>query len=199
MILGEVLGSDAPNLPGTHLAVALARLDYKEEGQSVELAMWPADTLQQARVFYKRLESTDRILSLTTEGWEVWPNFHFGFMTTGYCWTKTTISVAEYVSYWRENIDSAVQIPRRDWDRYWDELVGANIAQKAERQIFDSEFTNTRKSVAAPRPGLSCVFSWSLDEAERLDSSGKFTRAVKERINQLLHALGEESSQLDTA
>ncbi len=193
MVLSEVLGSDAPTLPGRHLAVALARLNYNEKERTVELAMWPADTLQQARVFYKKPDAIERLLMLTNDQWSVWPNFHFGFMAAGFCWTTTTLPVAEYMSYWRDNIDSVVQIPRSNWNDNWDMLVKAKIVEFAERSGFDNDFTNTQRPTATPRPGLACVFTWSFDEAERLDSSRKFTIAVKDRINQLLGALDEEA------
>ena len=193
MVSSEVLGSDAPTLPGRHLTVALARLEYDENERSVELKMWPADTLQQARFFYKKPEAIERIVMLANDQWDVWPNFHFGFMAAGFCWTTTTLSLAEYVSYWRDNIDSVVQIYRQDWDEYWEKLVKAKVVDQTERGNFDNDFTNTQRPTATPRPGLACVFSWSLDEAERLDSSGKFAIAVKERINQLLGALGEDA------
>jgi hypothetical protein len=48
------------------------------------------------------------------------------------------------------------------------------------------------KNSLIPRPGIGCKFVWSLDEAERLDDRGQLTKSVKERINQLLEALGED-------
>ncbi len=192
MVSNEVLKSDAPTLPGRHLAVALARLEYDENKRSVELKMWPADTLQQARIFYRKPEAIEQTVMLTNNQWDVRPNFHFGFMAAGFCWTTTTLSLADYVLYWSENIDSVMQIPRQHWNDYWDKLVKAKVVDQTQRGSFDKDFTNTQRPTATPRSGLACVFGWTLDEAERLDSSGEFTIAVKERINQLLGALGEE-------
>ena len=86
------LGVMRQPFPGRHLAVALARLEYDENGRSVELKMWPADTLQQARIFYRKPEAIERIVMLTNDQWDVSPNFHFGFMAAGFCWTTTTLS-----------------------------------------------------------------------------------------------------------
>jgi hypothetical protein len=189
-ILSEILGGDGATLPGTHTAVTTAYLDY--ENRQVRLRMYPADTLQQARVFYDRLNVVDRILDLDHEGWNVSPNFHFGFMAKGFCWTTTIMPLKEYMSYWQKNIKNAVQVERRDWDGYWDKLVKAKIAEPADREDFDHNFTNTTgRHSATPRPGIQCTFVWSLDEAERLDARGQLTKAVKERINQLLDVLDE--------
>ncbi len=91
MILMEVLGSDAPKFPGMHLAVTPAQLNYNRKNRTVELTMWPADTLEQAREFYKRPEAIKRLLMLADEGWRIGPNFHFGFVASGLCWMTTAL------------------------------------------------------------------------------------------------------------
>ena len=68
----------------------------------------------------------------------------------------------------------------------------AKIAEPADRDQFDHDFTNTGRQSATPRPGIQCTFAWHLDEAERLDSGEQLAKAVKERINQLLEAVGED-------
>jgi hypothetical protein len=131
-------------------------------------------------------------LKLQNEGWSVSPNFHFGFMATGYCWTNTTVPVVEYMRYWLERIDDAGQIERRDWEQYWRNLVNDKIAKTEDRESFDRDFTNTARASATPRPGVRCTFDWHLDEAERLDAQGQLKNAVTKRINQLLEALDED-------
>jgi hypothetical protein len=172
--------------------VKLARLEYESKERLVTLHMWPADTLEQARSVYAQREVVERVLRLQNEGWGVSPNFHFGFMTPGYCWTDTSLPVAEYMQYWLQRIGDVGKIERGDWDQYWLNLVQERIAKPENRESFDRYFTNTKKASATPRPGISCTFDWRLDEAERLDARGQLTKSVSKRINQLLEALGEE-------
>lgn len=190
-ILNEILGTDG-SLPGIHTSVKLALLEYEGEKRLVRLRMWPADTLEQARFFYARPEVIDRILRLENEGWSLSPNFHFGFMATGCCHTDTAIQVAEYMRYWQERIGVVGQIKRQDWNQCWHDLVDNKIAKPENRESFDQYFTNTNRASATPRPGIQCAFGWSLEEAERSDGQGRLTNAIRERINQLLEALGEE-------
>jgi hypothetical protein len=192
-ILREVLDSDNTYLPGIHTSVKLARLEYESETRLVKLCMWPADTLEQARSFYARPESVERVLKLQSEGWSVSPNFHFGFRARGDCWTDTTMPVADYMRYWLERIGDAGQIKRCDWDQYWRSLVRDKIAKPEDRELFDDKFTNTAYASATPRPGVKCTFNWRLDEAERLDARAQLRNAVQQCINQLLEALGEDS------
>ncbi|MFM9865095.1 MAG: hypothetical protein ACKVRO_15965 [Micropepsaceae bacterium] len=189
-ILAHVLGGEPTRLPGTHSTVTNAYLTYVD--RQVRLRMYPADTLQQARAFYSRPNAVERVLILQTQGWRVLPNFHFGFMAKGFCWTKTTAPVAEYAAYWQKTISSTGQIERKDWNKYWRELVNARVVDSADREEFDDSFTRTSRTSASPRPGICCEFVWSIEDAERLDDSELLTRAAKERINQLLHSLGED-------
>jgi hypothetical protein len=190
-ILSEVLDTDDTILPGTHTSVKLAYLEYESEKRLIKLCMWPGDTLEQARSFYARPETVERVLKLQNEGWSVSPNFHFGFMATGYCWTNTAMPVAEYMRYWLEHIHDAGKIERRHWDHYWRTLVSEKIAKPGDRESFDRDFTNTARASATPRPGVKCTFYWGLEEAERLDANGQLQNLVRERIDRLLEALGE--------
>jgi hypothetical protein len=121
--------------------------------------MWPADTLEQARSFYARPGTIEQVLKLEDEGWRITPNFHFGFMATGYCWTATSMPVAQYMRYWLERIVDAGQIERRYWDQYWHNLVSKKIANREDRDSFDRDFTNTARASATPRPGIACTFA----------------------------------------
>ena len=190
-ILREVLRSDGVALPGTHYAVITAYLEYDEDRQ-VKLRMYPADTLEQANVFYNRPNAVERTLVLEQEGWTIRPNFHFGFMAKGFDRTNTDLRLAEYLRYWQLNIKNTGLVGREVWNAYWDKLVKAKIAEPADRDQFDHDFTNTGRQSATPRPGIQCTFAWHLDEAERLDSGEQLAKAVKERINQLLEAVGED-------
>jgi hypothetical protein len=192
-ILSKVLGTDGATLPGVHTSVKLARLEHDSERRLIKLRMWPADTLEQARAFYARPKAIERVLKLQNDGWSVSPNFHFGFMATGYCWTRTTMSVADYMWHWLERIGDVGQIERRGWDQYWRNLVNEKIADPRDRERFDHDFTNTQRASATPRPGIACTFDWRFDEAARLDDDrGQLTNAVIMRVNQLLEALGED-------
>jgi hypothetical protein len=193
-ILRDILATEDNSLPGAHTAVVTAYLEYKD--RQVQLHMYPADTLQQARVFYGRPHAVERTLMLQDNGWTIEPNFHFGFMAKGLSWTETDLLPEDYLRYWQRNIGSATQVERRDWNAYWEELLKAKIAKPSDRDQFDHDFTNTDRQFASPRPGLNCAFSWDLDEAERLDARGQFAQAVKQSIDGLLEALGENKIDL---
>ena len=58
----------------------------------VALVLYPADTLEQARHLYWDPTQTERLLALRQHGWEVQPNFHFGYAEKGLTWAQTGLS-----------------------------------------------------------------------------------------------------------
>lgn len=171
--------------------VSRACLEFDEESQSIQLRVYPADTLTQAKAFYTRPRAVSAVLSLRNRDWEVKPNFHFGFMASGCVWTTADAPLEEYVAYWREQIGSTVAINRNDWEALWSDLVQRRFARDEEKVTFDQYFTATNRNSATPRPGLRCFYSWKLSDAKRLDDRNLLVSAVAGQLNVVLQALGE--------
>lgn len=130
-------------------------------GGTLTFAAHPGDTLDQARQLYASPTTVSSILSLQRSGWAVRPNFHFGYMTKGLCWSTTGLSVEEYATYWTERIEVTRVIRRPDWDVELDRLVEARILAEGDLECFDQQFRNTKRDMATPRPGMSVERSWS--------------------------------------
>ena len=80
-------------------------------------SVYPADTLSQARAFfYTSPAAVAAVLTLVSDpAWKVMPNFHFGHMEGGYCWTTTKAPVERYISLWQERIAQTRAEKREDW------------------------------------------------------------------------------------
>lgn len=194
-IQGEAVGTAEPgkalgwrNLAGT-AKIAMAWLGVADDGATVCLRMYPADTLGQARAFYGDPSSVDAVLALRSSGWRVEPNFHWGFMAPGYAWTSTPTTVEKYCAHWIEVIGVTRELDRSEWEAYWAKLEAAQVVEPAGKEGFDAEFTRSKRQRAHPRPGLSCEYSWPLSEARRLDAAGNFAGRVRDCLNQALTAL----------
>jgi hypothetical protein len=186
-------------LPG-RLTVDRAYLEFEKSLQHIELRVYPADTLTQAKAFYSRPGAVSKVLSLRDGdgGWNVQANFHFGYMARGLAWTTTDAQLEEYVGYWCEQIGSVGPINRENgkWEEFWKELVERRFARNDQKTLFDQAFTNTARKLATPRPGLRCVYSWKLSEAKLLDDDNRLVAAVAEQLNIMLRALGEKPLDL---
>lgn len=53
------------------------------EGDQILLEFYPADTLEQAKIVYGEPWRVERLLALRRNGWQMAPNFHFGYIAKG--------------------------------------------------------------------------------------------------------------------
>ena len=172
--------------------VEKAYLGMAESGDAIELRLFPGDTLTQARRFYANASAVERFRSLTvSDGWRAEPNFHFGHMQPGFCWTTCTIELDAYLELWQKRISETRPIPREEWGRFWKWLEKNGMAAPEDRAEFDRHFTATGRAKASPRPGLRLVRHWGLNDAERLDVRGRLASEVGTALQLALRALSE--------
>lgn len=198
-VLGEAANAEADGSPTgprveTPAETVAGRDAYLTtlDGDLIQLALYPADTLGQAAEFFKRPAAVDGVRALAgAEGWSVKPNFHFGHMQRGFCWTASDIDLDDYLQLWQERTATESSVARENWDDYWAWLIAEKIARPEDRPEFDRHFTATARKTATPRPGLVLARLWPLAEAERLDSRGEFAPAVKEALQTALRTVGE--------
>lgn len=197
-VLSEAIGTEAtidgwgPNVPtpGGKLIGANAYLILKEGG--VQLQLFPADTLTQARAFYTNTAAVDGLLALAAQpGWEAGSNFHFGHFQRGYCWTCNETDVEHYIKTWRKEIFDAGPIPEEEWPEYWEWLEKEQTACADDWPEFERHFVNTDRTTATPRPGLWLARHSDYEEAEALDGKGVLAHQVRGALNEALTAVGE--------
>lgn len=169
--------------------VFMAWLGYDPENRVVSLEMFPADTLGQARAFYADTDSVQAVLDLRNEGWQVRPNFHWGFAARGYAWCRSPLAVEAYCDYWIREIPGTREVARPEWDSYLARLEADGIVDQAGRDAFEQELVASQRQKVSARPGLFCEYIWSLPEATDMDDRGELVGAVRDRINQMLKAL----------
>jgi hypothetical protein len=186
---------ELPHLPGTG---SRAYLRSTPDPCGIELSLYPADTLSQAREFYTNKNVVAAVLKLGERpGWHVRPNFHFGHMEGGYAWCTTRIDTDRYIELWQERIGRINMVPRQAWDEYWRSLEQEGVASSEDRAEFDRHFTATSRSTATPRPGLAVVRRWEMTDAERMDGNRSFIRHVTEALRLAVASLsGTESAAL---
>ncbi len=172
--------------------LAMAWLGLSSDASTVRLCMYPGDTLGQSREFYGNPSVVQAVLELKRDGWQVEPNFHWGFMTGGYAGSKTPLSVEKYCAYWIAEIGGTRELSRSEWDAYWNKLERNHIVEASGKEAFDGQFTRSQRPRAHPRPGLVCEYTWPIADARRLDSRGKFVETVRVRLNQMLTVLGAQ-------
>jgi len=175
------------------VTVKYAYLDT-DSAHEAPLRLYPGDTLEQARLLYADRGRCERMLALRERGWEVEPNFHFGFMTRGLTWTRSKLTADEYVEYWVDRIDSTTPITRDKWDAELQRLIEDGIFDAADVPQFHADFADTARMSASPRPGLALTSRWLAIDAFRPG----FTQALRAALWEALTALGEPLSVFNT-
>jgi hypothetical protein len=105
------------------------------------------------------------------------------------------INSARYFSFWlshpemiRGNIDR--ELVATEW---WDEWAEAGMVRPDDREQICKRFSERQKVNVCP--GFRLRYSWSLPEAERLDSlrtSSVFVAAVRDQIREAFQAIGQD-------
>jgi hypothetical protein len=111
--LGRILerATGKPLVPGRHAPMvrtgaddvigANAYLRVLRDSPEGGLAVYPADTLTQAKAFYRCHNALAGVRELRAlPGWHARPNFHFGHFQRGYCWTCNKRDLDEFVQLW---------------------------------------------------------------------------------------------------
>jgi hypothetical protein len=188
-----VIGRRGPRVPTGADGVigANAYLRVLSDRPEVGLAVYPADTLTQAKAFYRRHNALAGVRELRPlPGWHARPNFHFGYFQRGYCWTCNERGLDEYVQLWVRRIEREVAVRREDWDRYWSWLEAERIACPADRSEFDRHFVNSKRPVAVPRPGLALSRRWPLEDAQARSGEDRLRREVRQALDEAVAAFG---------
>ena len=172
-------------------AVKFAYLDAPEQ-RGLPLRLYPADTLEQARVFYGGPARVRQTLALSKRGWELEPRFHFGYWERGLCWSRSSLSIDDYVDYWTKRIDQTGAIGRVDWKGELDQLIADGVFDAKDRAQFDADFTGTRRKYASPRPAIELAHFWTPAEAGRPGFPEQLLSALAEALD----AIGEQSTAL---
>ena len=134
-------------------AVKIAYL-YVGREDRIELHLYPGDTLEQASVLYGEAERVEGLLGLEERGWNLRPNFHFGFAAKGFSSTKSRVDTVTYARYWAERVATLGSYRRADWARQIDTLIRDGIFDSADRTQFERDFIHTNRNSATPRPGF---------------------------------------------
>lgn len=108
----------------------------------LDLHLYPADTLGQARALYGDPSRVTHLLDLQG-AWELRPNFHFGFAAKGLTGTTSSIGAEAYVEYWMARIATLETFPRANWQGELEKLVADGIFSADDVPQFERDFTET--------------------------------------------------------
>lgn len=170
--------------------------NQKGEEVSIELAMWPGDTMTQARSFYKYLAEHGLInfLNLENQGWTVKTNFHFGFIQKGFGHgVRTALSVKDYLKHWVSNARSIEQLlpDEHGFDSAFRRFVVDGLIAETDIAPLSAKAAALGAVNVNVIPGLEVIHRWSLAEAVAIDKSGDgMVEEVRRKTNEAIDTWG---------
>ena len=117
---------------------------YSRSDGRLDLHLYPADTLGQARALYGDPSRVTHLLDLQG-AWELRPNFHFGFAAKGLTGTTSSIGAEAYVEYWMARIATLETFPRANWQGELEKLVADGIFSADDVPQFERDFTRQNR------------------------------------------------------
>jgi len=156
----------------------------------VILAIYPGDTVSQAREMFERLRKDD-LLSLVARGWNIVPNLHFAHIQKHLHWCEPQLSLNEYITFWLKNRDKIRQFQRNEFQSLFQMLLGAKLISEADLGELNRHFTETNRNSLNLCPGLALHCSWPKGRAVDLDTVDSFKGEVRSQIVEALALWGQ--------
>ncbi len=170
--------------------------NQKEEEISIELAMWPGDTMTQARSFYRHLaeHGLTSFLDLKKQDWILETNFHFGFIQKGFGHgVRTTLSVEDYLEYWASNAGRIEQFSpdEHGFESSFQRFVVDGLISEADVQWLSAKAAALGATNVNIIPGLAVIHRWSLIDAVAIDKNGEgMVEEVRRKTNEAIATWG---------
>jgi len=183
-----------PHYPTKMCGLYPKQTDDKVSG--IELAMYPGDTMNQARTLFKYLAGNgdDRLLNLRNLGYTVKPNFHFSFIRRGLGHgVNTALSLTEYLHYWMppRTIDQILP-NNRGFESQLRHFVDSRLIAEEDVPKICAQSADLGANVLNVIPGVQILFTWTLADAAAMDRLGSMVNEVRQRANEILATWGGE-------
>lgn len=159
----------------------------------IRLELWPGDNMQQARNFWKKVD-TDKLLALQQKDWRILRNLHFSYAGTHLAWATTTLTVSDYIKYWKSNHEEKIISFYPDVGSFrhnWEQLIADGLISQADVTPLEEVSTQTKRDYISMSPGLGVCYTWPEKLASQFDLNGDFIKEVKQRIREATETWGE--------
>ena len=174
----------------------------KDKGiTQVKVELCPGDTMKQARALFAHLHQhgVDGLLALRECGWDIAPNFHFGFIQKGFGHgVKTRLPLEEYIHYWMEHSAEIerVSLMEQAFEVALQEFVTSGMMDGGDigNVVADLPARTARRFNVIP--GIKMLFGWPLSRAAEVGRRGRMVGEFKRTVNEALIACGCEPFSL---
>ena len=171
------------------------RVMIQVKSQRLKVGLAPADTVEQARHFYRHFynNAVDKESFLSLKEWKVKPNLHFSFMGTNLVWAETALGTREYFDHFSESSSYGQRSADRDTlSRLACQWEHEGLISSADRKKIEDEFINTNRKTINIVPGFSVTREWDLSAVIKLEEQGKLEECIIDALATPLATWGKK-------
>ena len=158
---------------------------------TLDVMLWPAATVRQAREFYNKVDKT---AFLSLDEWKVKPDLHFSYIQTIPINATTACSTEKYFDYFADGqspygkMDEATLVPlAKQWEN--EGLITSDNLRELQDQ-----FNSTNRKTLNVVPGFSVSRVWNLDTVIDLEERKELEDHIIEVFATPLKSWGETLS-----
>lgn len=88
---------------------------------TIDLWMYAGDTMNSAKETFEKID-LDNLFNLRKQGFEISKNFHISYRSSNLLWFDGSLSIDEYIRFWKKEYVNLKQIKRSDFNNLFDKL-----------------------------------------------------------------------------
>lgn len=169
-------------------------LDANETDKELTIDLWlyVGDTMSAAREFYEMMD-IERFLALRDKGFQLNKNFHISAISTNLLYLDGSVTLEEYIYYWKEEYPTLKQVQRGEnesgFKKHFKMLEDNKIIDSSAHRQIEKKIYHTKRSSLNICPGLGIKYSWKLEDAINLDENNKFKKDFEEKLQMVFDSI----------
>lgn len=166
-------------------------LDSSKNGDDWSVTVWlhPGDTMSAARESFEKMD-TAKLLELKNLGFKIESNFHIAFRSSNLLWFEGSLSVENYLKYWKQNYKELRQIKRPEFQSFFDNMEKIGMIVAEDRNGIQEKILNKNYPNLNICAGFTITYTWDSKTAISLDKSGKFDEDFANKVISAFNVIG---------
>lgn len=160
-----------------------------QEKVNIEMTLMAGDTMTGAREVFDKLD-VEALLKLQEEGFSLSSNFHVSYRASNLMWFKGSLSLEEYIKFWKSENNKLRQIKKDEFETYFNFLEEQGIVLKEDRKRIDEKIQQKKYDRLNICPGIGIKYSWDIQRAIDLDKANMFEEDFYNKLTKVFDTLG---------
>ncbi|MEY9975686.1 hypothetical protein [Lysinibacillus sp. RC79] len=168
-------------------------LDSSVEGDdwSIHLWLYAGDTMYSSKNTYSNLD-IEKVKDLFNIGFKLSSNFHVSYRSSNLLWFDGKLTFEEYIQYWKKNALTLRQSKREEFIDLFQSFENSGMILPEDQHRIQEKILCKNYDRLNVCPGFVMKYTWTREEASKLDQRNQFLEDLKEKIKIAFEAIGDE-------